>query len=122
LNPRLALSVDGSPLGSLDIPKIDTGGIATADFAWNAVTGPHEISAFIDTDQTVLESNETNNTKSRTITIEKPETPAAKKVKLPATSSADKGFLSSWWWMFLIVAALLGGMAFASALKNLKRK
>jgi subtilase family serine protease len=122
LNPRLALSVDGSPLGSFDIPKIDTGAIITADFAWKAMTGPHEISAFIDTDQTVLESNETNNTKSRTITIEKPETPAAKKVKLPATSSADKGFLSSWWWMFLIVAALLGGMAFASALKNLKRK
>jgi subtilase family serine protease len=122
LNPRLALSIDGSPLGSIDIPKIDTGAIATADFPWKAMTGPHEISAFIDANQTVLESNETNNIKSRTITIEKPETPATKTVKLPTTSSSDKGFLGSWWWMFLIVAALLGGMAFVSAVKNLRRK
>ena len=122
LNPFLAISVDGSPLGSLVIPEIDIGAITTVDFAWKAILGPHEFSAFIDTDQTVLESNETNNTKIRTITIAKPETPAAKKVKLPATSSTDKGFLSSWWWMFLIVAALLGGMAFVSALKILRKK
>jgi subtilase family serine protease len=122
VNPRLALSIDGSFLGQVEIPKIDTGSIVTADFPWKAMFGSHEISAFIDASQTIPESNETNNTKSRTITIEKPGTSPSNTVKLPATSSTNKGFLSSWWWAFLIVAALLGGIAFASALKNIRKK
>ena len=65
LKPRLALSIDGSPMDYVDIPEINMGATATANFTWKATAGPHEISATADVDQTVLESNETNNTKSQ---------------------------------------------------------
>jgi len=122
LQPRLALSIDSSPADYVDIPEIRMGATATANFTWKATAGSHEIIATADVDQTVLESNETNNTKSSTITIGAKGTVPGKPAKLNTSSSASKGFISSWWWLLLIGAAVLGGLALLSTLRPIKRK
>jgi uncharacterized repeat protein (TIGR01451 family) len=122
LKPRLALSIDGSPADYVEIPEINMGATATANFTWKATAGSHEISATADVDQTVLESNETNNTKSNTIIIGAKETPPGKPANLKTSSSASQGFLGSYWWLLMIGAALLGALALMSALIKPKRK
>jgi subtilase family serine protease len=121
LNSRLALSIDGSIVGSADIKVINMSAIVSQDFSWKAVAGQHEIIAYADIDNTVLESDETNNSKSRTINIENPAAPIPQAVKTSTASIADKGFIVSWWWLLLIVAAFLGGAAFVVMLKSFKK-
>ena len=77
LNTKLSLSIDGSTAGSADIKEIDIGAMVSQDFSWKAVAGNHEISAYADAGNLIIESNETNNSKSRTISIEKPAATAA---------------------------------------------
>jgi uncharacterized repeat protein (TIGR01451 family) len=122
LKPRLALAIDKSPAGYVDIPEIKMGATATANFTWKAAAGSHEISATADVDQTVLESNETNNTKSHTITIGAQEALPAKPAKLNTSSSTSKGFIGNYWWLLMIGAALLAGLALMSALIKPKKK
>ncbi|MCK4274065.1 MAG: hypothetical protein KAW90_04175 [Dehalococcoidales bacterium] len=122
VNPRLTLYVDGSPAGYVDIAEIEAGAIATGDISWTVEAGLHEISVLADVDGLVLESNETNNTKSRTLTLEEPEAPVKPAPKLTTSSSSNKGFLGSSWWIILLAAALLGGIAFIAALKSLRNK
>jgi hypothetical protein len=105
----------------VDIPEIDIGVIVAKDFTWKAVAGSHEITAYIDKDQLIFESNETNNSRSRTVSIENPAAPLPKTIKLSTNSAANKGFIASWWWLLLLVAALLGGAAFISALKSFRK-
>lgn len=121
VNPRLALYVDGAPVAYVNIAEIAMGAIATGEFSWTATAGLHEISVFADIDGLILESNETNNAKSRTITVAEPEAPV-KKPKLTTGSSDSKGFLGSSWWIILLAAALLGGAAFVAAMKSFKNK
>lgn len=122
VNPRLTLHVDGSPVGYVDIAEIDAGTTVTGNTSWTAEAGVHEISVFADIDGLVPESNETNNAKSRTITLEEPEAPVKPTPRLTTGSSADKGFLGGSWWIILLAAALLGGGAFMAALKALRNK
>lgn len=122
VNPRLALYVDGSPVDHVDISGIAMGSIATVEFSWTATAGLHEISVLADVDGLIVESNETNNEKSRTLTFEEPEVPGKKSPKLTTDSSANKGFLGGSWWIILLAAALLGGAAFVSVMKSLKKK
>jgi len=122
LNTELSLSVDGSAAGSAVIKEIDIGAIISQDFYWKAAAGSHEINAYADIGNLILESNETNNARSRTITIEKPAAAAAPKpANLSKASTADKGFISSYWWVLLLIAAGLGGAAFASALRSFRK-
>ncbi len=121
LNPRLSLVIDGSPAGEADIELIDIGDIVSRDFTWKAVAGNHEIAAYVDMGQLILESNETNNSRSRTVSIENPAAPLPKTIKLSTDSAANKGFIANWWWLLLLIAALLGGAAFFSALKSFRK-
>jgi subtilase family serine protease len=122
VNLRLALSVDGAIAAYAEIPEIDIDFTASADFLWKAIEGQHEITVLADADQTIAESDESNNTKSRTISFEKPEAPAKKIPNVSATPSADNGFLNRWWWLLLLVAAVLGIAAFVTTLRTLKKK
>ena len=122
VNPRLTLHVDGSPVGYVDIAEIDAGATVTGNISWTAEAGVHEISVFADIDGLVLESNETNNAKSRTITLEEPEAPVKPAPRLTTGPSANKGLLGGSWWIILLAAALLGGGAFMAALKSLRNK
>jgi len=124
-NAKLSLSIDGASAGSAVIKEIGMGAMASQDFNWKAAVGTHQIIALADPDNLILESNKTNNSKSRTISIEKPATTAAPTVKpanISSTSTAKKGFVDSWWWLILIMAALLGGMAFVSVLRSARKK
>lgn len=121
VNPRLTLHVDGSPAGYVDIAGIEAGAIAIGDISWTAEAGLHEITVFADIDGLVLESNETNNTKSRTLTLEEPEAPTKPAPKLATPAPSSKGFLGSSWWLIMLAAVLLGGIAFVAALKSLRK-
>ncbi len=122
LNMKLSLSIDGSTAGSADIKEIDVGAIISQDFSWKATAGNHEINAYADIGNLILESNETNNSRSRTVTIEKPAaTVAPKPANLSTASTADKGFIASWWWLLLLITAVLGGAAFFSALRSFRK-
>lgn len=121
-NLRLALSVDGTIVAYAEIPEIDVDLTATADFPWQAIEGLHEITILADVDQTIVESDESNNTKTRTISFEKSEPPAKKIPVVSATPTAGDGFLNRWWWALLMVAAVLGIAAFATTLRAIKKK
>ncbi|OGO07046.1 MAG: hypothetical protein A2Y92_00055 [Chloroflexi bacterium RBG_13_57_8] len=123
-NSRLDLYVNGKPFKFAEIGELAIGESVVQDFTWASVAGPQEISAYADIDGLVPESNEVNNTRSRTISLTKPEPTPTKKtiVDLSSNSPEDSSFISNSWWMFLLGAILLGVGAFLLALKSLKKE
>ena len=85
-NTRMTLTIDGAAVGYVDVPEIDADASATVDFSWTAMEGQHEISVLADADQTILESNESNNIKVRSISFEKPAVVTKKAAALPVKS------------------------------------
>jgi subtilase family serine protease len=120
VGPLVTLSIDGSALGSADIPELEVGGVAALDFKWMALSGQHEITALADAENTVTESDETNNSRSRTIEIEGAASPATS-LAGPATGATSKGFLGDSWWIVLLGAAILGTTAFVLAMRSFKK-
>jgi subtilase family serine protease len=121
-NLRMSLLVDGVEADFLDIAEIDLDTIGSADFLWKVTAGQHEISVLANSDNSVLESNMSNNLKSRAISFENPTVPVKKSSGLPVVSTTDKGFLNSWWWLLLLIAAVLGVGAFVTALRAARKK
>ena len=72
---RLDLLINGSLLAYTEIDELGVGAAVSQNFSWPAVAGPQEISAFVDIDGLLLESNEDNNIKSRTISLSEPKAP-----------------------------------------------
>ncbi|MFA5308299.1 MAG: CARDB domain-containing protein [Dehalococcoidales bacterium] len=120
--PRMTLYVDGVEAGYTDIPEIEMDSIVTADFTWTVIAGDHEITVLANSDNLVVESNFSNNAKTRTISFEAPLTPTKVNAGLPDVTGTNKGFLNSWWWVLLLVAALLGVGAFITAMRAAKKK
>lgn len=121
VNPQLSFSVDGAIVSSADIKVIDVGAIVSQDFSWKAAAGQHELNFYIDKNNLISESDETNNSKSRSVTIENGAAPTKKAIKVSSPAENDKGFIESYWWMLLLAAALLGGGAFMAMLKSIKK-
>jgi subtilase family serine protease len=119
-NLQIALSIDGTIVDYADIEEMDIAVITTIEFTWVATEGEHEITVFADADQTVFESNEQNNTKSRTLSFEKNQATANTPVNTATVS--DKGFIENYWWLLLIIAGLLGVIAFIPTLRSLRKK
>jgi uncharacterized repeat protein (TIGR01451 family) len=119
---RLSLGINGTTVDSVEIGEMDVGEVVTKEFAWTAVTGLQEISISADIDGLLLESNEANNTGTRTITIADEKKSVAEPIPLSAGPSGDKGFMGEWWWLFLLVALIFGGTAFVSAYRALKKE
>ena len=126
VSSRLDLFINGELLGSLDIDVLEVGASLTGEFSWSAVPGELDISAYADMDGLLLESNEGNNSKSRTISLDEP--PAAEDeeeeepvIDLSNDSSDDKGFMASYWWLLMMGAVVLGGGAFVLAYKSFRK-
>lgn len=121
LNPRLALYVDDSPVDYCDVEEIEAGDIVTRDFTWIAEAGSHDIRTFVDLDEMVLESNEINNEKQRTLSLPATGETGNKAVKLTPSSSQNGGFLGDWFWLLFIVTMIFGSIAFVLARKSINR-
>ncbi len=119
---RLALQIGDSPAQYADIHELNMGAVETVDFSWDAVAGPQVITASADIDGTLLESNENNNTYSRTISLSVPEATVTEPVVDLSSPENDKGFLANFWWALLLGAILLAGGAFALTLKSFLKK
>ncbi|OGO30532.1 MAG: hypothetical protein A2Z29_11165 [Chloroflexi bacterium RBG_16_56_11] len=121
LKTRVSLLVNDTTIDDVDIEAIDMGAVVPATFTWTAEAGTFEFGAVADIDEMVLESNEGNNIKTRSVTVARPEPTPSATVKIAPLSSADKGFLDSWWWIILVAGVLLGATAFVSALRAIKK-
>jgi len=120
-NVRLALSIDGFIVDHADIEEMDTITPITIEFTWEATEGQHEITVIVDDDQTIAESDESNNSKSRTISFEQPESPVNNAPSTQNTSTNDEGLMEQWWWLLLLIAGLLIVAAFTSTFKLLRK-
>jgi hypothetical protein len=72
-NVRVAFAVDGNPLGaSVTFSRINAGSSARASVIWDTSgqDGQHTVSATADPANAIAESNESNNTGSRTVTVQ----------------------------------------------------
>jgi len=122
LDAGISLSIGDSYLEYQTIEEIDVGAIVSTEFSWKAEAGSIDLNAFVDMDESVIESNESNNTKLRTIFLEKPEEDPTIPVKMASVTPSEQGFLTKWWWIILIVALLLGSAAFVSGLRAVKKR
>jgi subtilase family serine protease len=118
---RLALSIDGSILDYADLPEIGIATSVTQEFQWTVTEGEHEILAFVDADQEITESNEQNNTKSRTVSFAQTNAPVNNSPAVSSTSPTEEGIIEQYWWMLLLLAGLLIVAAFVSTFRYLKR-
>ncbi len=119
---RLSLDINGITVDSVEIGEMDIGDVVTKEFSWIAESGLQEISISADIDGLLPESNEANNTGTRTITITGDNTPADEPPPLSSGPTGDKGFLGEWWLLLMLVALLLGGAAFIFAYKAFKKE
>ena len=121
-NMRLALSVDGTIIDYADFGEIGIATSITHDFQWTVTEGEHEILAFVDADEAITESNEQNNTKSRTVSFSQGDTPVNNSTGTSSTSTTEESIIEQYWWMLLLLAGLLVVAAFVSTFKYLKSR
>ncbi len=119
----LALTIDGAAAGSANINDIAMGAMVSKDFSWKAAAGTHQIIAVINADNSIPESNYTNNSRLRSMTIEKAagSTPTAKPINIKSSAPAKNGFIESSWWLILLAAGLLGGGALYAMIRANKK-
>ena len=84
---RLALSIDGSIVDYADLTELGIAASVTCEFQWTVTEGEHEMLAFVDADEAITESNEQNNTKSRTVSFTQTSAPTSNS---PGASSARR--------------------------------
>jgi len=118
----LTLDINGENVDSVVLGEMDIGEVVTKEFSWTAVSGLQNISISADIDGLLTESNETNNTSSRTITIEDKEEPADETIPLSSNIPGDKGFLGEMWLVIMLIALVLGGSAFILAYRAFKKE
>ena len=121
-NVRLTLSIDGSVADHADLPEIDLATSITREFPWTVIEGEHEITAFIDAEQTNIESNEQNNTKSRIVSFAAANAHVNNSTHTPTTSPTEGGLIEKWWWLLLLLAGLLIAAVFFSTLRALRKR
>ena len=121
-NIRVSMAIDGIQAGTVDVPEIADSSTASVDFLWQALEGEHKIEITADSLQSVLESNETNNVKSRAITFAKPEPPPKKTPALDLQSKANPGLLETYWWALVLVGVAMGLGIIYTAIQNMRKK
>jgi subtilase family serine protease len=122
VNTRVSLTIDGTESGIIDVPEVDTGSAITLDFPWTAAEGEHAIKVMADASQAIAESNETNNTRERTIIFTKPEPKAKPLPAVNVSSTTDGGLLETWWWLLLVIGGLLGTIMIYSTIRNMRKR
>lgn len=69
-NIKVVFKVDGNKMGSKIIDYLNSTETKTASFTWKASAGTHTLTAVVDPDNTIDELDETNNTKSVTVSVQ----------------------------------------------------
>ncbi|MBN1161218.1 MAG: hypothetical protein JXA17_04665 [Dehalococcoidales bacterium] len=121
-NTRLALSIDGSVVDYAELTELGIATSTTLEFQWTVTKGEHEILALIDADQAITESNEQNNTKSRTVSFSEASAPVNNSSGISSASTTEEGLIEQYWWMLLLLAGLFAFGAFFSTFRYLKRR
>lgn len=116
------LSIDGVEAGTFTSGEIDSGDTISADFTWTALEGEHTIEILADTAQSVTESNETNNLKSRVISFAKPEAAEKNLPIITTNATTGGGLLETWWWVFLLAGGALGLGVLYNTIRNMRQK
>ena len=96
--------------------------VVSANFTWTALEGAHAITVIADSGQSVTESNEANNSRSRSITFLKPEVPEKTTPVLDTGDTAGAGLLETWWWVLLLIGAVLGIIMLYTTIRNLRKR
>ncbi|MCJ7605513.1 MAG: hypothetical protein MUO19_05700, partial [Dehalococcoidales bacterium] len=121
VSPELSLSIDGIPVQDIYIEEIDIGSIITHEFTWTVEAGIHEINVFADYGGVITETDETNNSKARSMSFEEPKQDTAPVVAPSVSAPPENGFLEENWWMILVVAGVLGFGVFFSLLRSFRK-
>ncbi len=69
-NIKVVFKVDGNQIGSKIIDYFNSTETKIASFTWKASAGTHTLTAVVDPDNTIDELDETNNTKSVTVSVQ----------------------------------------------------
>jgi len=65
--------VDEIAVGSQDLPELNAGQTISRSYDWIAETGTHHVSIYVDNDDLITETDETNNEKSTLFTTQTPD-------------------------------------------------
>lgn len=120
-NPRVEFFVDDSSVGYCDIKEIGAGATVTKDFTWIAEAGSHDVRAFADLDELILESNESNNSEHLSLSLPEIEGSADLAGKLKSTHPRNTGTMGEWWWLLFVALLITGGIAIAYAMKSARK-
>ena len=91
-NSGVNFYIDGSYQSSSTMDELEAGGTMLKEFAWTAQSGSHDIKVIVDEANNIIESNESNNQKSKNITVSLPQihtpAPAPTAQAIPVSSPA----------------------------------
>ncbi len=120
---KVTLSIDGKVVGTQTSGTIGIGESQTLTFPWKLTSDHPVITAMADEDNQIPESNETNNTLSRTADIIAPAPAVTTTPALPPVSQAPSGnFIQDYWWLIMVVAAAIGGGVFVMLLRAFRKE
>ncbi len=127
----VAYYINDTYLTSASVNPIDPGASANETLTWTAQAGPHAIKAVADSNNKIIESNETNNEKTITLPVvplpasTPSPTPSTKPEEAPAEKPAPVPSPERGIWpdlLFVLAAVVLGGTAIIVILRSRRRR
>lgn len=116
---RLAYYIDNAPAEYLDIEELDTGTTVRKTFTWLAQEGSQIIRVVADFDKLVIETDETNNEESRTLSDT--EAPKSSIRDTAIVNPSDNELLEKYWWWLFLAAAVITATAVLAIVRTLKK-
>lgn len=121
-NSRVALYINDSLIGSCALEEINTGAVITKTFDWITEASSFEVSAVVDLDDMVSESNEINNTELRTLSLSAAGGTIDNTGELIDINLRSGGFFEDSWWLLILAVLIFGGIAFIAAFRSSRNR
>ena len=118
----LAFTVDDAVIGEVPLGEISVGETIVGEYIWTIEPGLHQVGALADYGDTIVESDEDNNSSARTFSLGGPVEKDDDQVKIPVTGDLPQpGFLSDSWLMIAVIALVFAGAAFFMLFRSFKK-